>query len=270
MKPDNTAVRVALWRAMHVQIDPLPHVLQDEIGLQIAAPDEGWRRRPDMDPSRTSRARATVVARSRFIEDLAVSFGQYVLLGAGLDTFVQRRPDITSKTRVFEVDQPAPQAWKRQRLIDLQLPLPAFVAVDFEKQSWLEELIASGFDMEQPALVASSGVSMYLTRDANAATLQQVASLARGSTFIMTFQLPTELIEAEERPMREATEKGARGAGTPFISYYKPGEIIALAREAGFTNVQHVSSADLTQRFFAGRSDGLRPSSAEELIVATR
>ena len=90
--PDSTAVRVALWRAMHVQVDPPPHVLEDEIGLKLAAPDDGWRRRPDMDLHATRLFRASIVARARFIEDLVVEqarrgVSQYVILGAGLDTF---------------------------------------------------------------------------------------------------------------------------------------------------------------------------------------
>src|SRR5438874_412435 len=112
--PDSTAVRTALWRAMHVQLDPPPHVIEDELGLKLAAPDEGWRNRPDMNPQWTRRIRAAIVARSRFIEDLIVEqsrrgVGQYVLLGAGLDTFVQRRPEIASRLRVFEVDRAGPQ-----------------------------------------------------------------------------------------------------------------------------------------------------------------
>src|SRR5580704_2509142 len=95
--PDSTAVRVALWRALHVQSDPPPHVLDDEIGLKLAAPDDDWRGRPDMDPQRTSLFRASIVARARFIEDLvedqlAHGVAQYVILGAGLDTFAQRKP----------------------------------------------------------------------------------------------------------------------------------------------------------------------------------
>src|SRR5215467_7478584 len=105
---DSTGVWVALWRAMHVHVDPPPHVLEDEIGLRLAAPDEGWLRRPEMDPHATSRGRACVVARARFIEDLVVEqashgVSQYVILGAGLDTFAQRKPEIASHLRVFEV-----------------------------------------------------------------------------------------------------------------------------------------------------------------------
>ena len=116
--PDSTSVRVALWRAMHVQVDPPPHVLEDEIGLRLVAPDEGWRQRPDMDSHATSYFRASIVARACYIEDLVVEqaghgVGQYVILGAGLDTFAQRRPGVASRLRVFEVDQAGPQAWKR-------------------------------------------------------------------------------------------------------------------------------------------------------------
>lgn len=118
---DGTAVRVALWRTMHVQVDGAPHVLEDEIGLQLVAPDAGWRRRPDMDPGGTSPFRAGIVARARFVEDLvaeqaARGVTQYVILGAGLDTFAQRRPEIASRLTVFEVDQPGPQAWTRNAL----------------------------------------------------------------------------------------------------------------------------------------------------------
>src|SRR5437588_8876439 len=127
--PDSTAVRVALWRAMHVQVDSPPHVLEDEIGLRLAAPDDGWRRRPDMDPHATRLFRASIVARARFIEDLVVEqagrgVGQYVILGSGLDRFAQRRPEIASRLKVFEVDQRGPQAWKRLRLTELGIVLP--------------------------------------------------------------------------------------------------------------------------------------------------
>ena len=168
---------------MHVQIDPLPHVLEDEIGLKLVAPDDGWRLRPDMDPQFTRLFRASIVARARFIEDLVVEqsgrgVSQYVVLGAGLDTFAQRRPEIASRLRIFEIDQPGPQAWKRQRLIELGFGVPEWlrlVPVDFEAGgSWWERLAAAGFDAGQPAVVASTGVSMYLTKEAIMATLHQV------------------------------------------------------------------------------------------------
>jgi methyltransferase (TIGR00027 family) len=277
--PDTTAVRVALWRAMHVQVDPPPHVLEDETGLRLAAPDEGWRRRPDMDPHGTRQFRASIVARARFIEDLVVEqaghgVGQYVILGAGLDSFAQRRPEIASSLRVFEVDRPGTQAWKQQRLIALGYGIPdwlRFVPVDFEAgQSWPERLAAAGFDATQPAVVASAGVSMYLPKDVVAATLRQAASLAPGSTLAMTFLIPLEFMNAEVRPGVQQAEKGARASGTPFISFFTPAEMLELAREAGFREVRHVSAAALAERYFAGRPDGLRPpDNSEEYLLAT-
>ncbi|MGF6702447.1 methyltransferase (TIGR00027 family) [Paraburkholderia sp. MM5496-R1] len=276
--PDSTAARVALWRALHVQADAPPHVLEDEVGLQLLAPAEDWRSRGDMDPRFTRPFRASIVARARFIEDLVVEqtgrgVDQYVILGAGLDSFAQRRPDIASRLTVFEVDPPGPQTWKRQRLGELGFGLPdwlRFVPVDFEAgDSWRQRLVAEGFDETRPAVVVSTGVSMYLTKEANAATLREVAGLARGSTFAMTFLLPLEMADPDVRPGLEMAEKGARASGTPFISFFMPQQMIAMAREAGFDDARHVSAADLTQRYFAARTDGLRPpGNAEELLVA--
>lgn len=276
-EPESTAVRVALWRALHVEIDPPPHVLEDEIGLQMVAPDDGWRARPDMDPPGTRGFRASIVARARFIEDLVAEQGgrgvtQYILLGAGLDTFAQRRPEIASRMRVFEVDQPGPQAWKRQRLTELGFGVPDWlrlVPVNFEQNgSWWQELAVAGFDPGRPAVVASTGVSMYLSKDATAATLRQLAGLAPGSTLAMTFLLPRDLLDDADRAGLQAADQGARASGTPFVSLYAPQEMLAMAREAGFAGVRHVSGASLGERYFAGRSDGLRPSSGEDFLVA--
>ena len=135
---------------------------------------------------------------------------------------------------------------------------------------WWERLAASGFDSGQPAVVASTGVSMYLTHDAIAATLRQVAALAPGSTLAMSFMLPIEMTDPEVRPGIERAAVGARENGTPFISFFTPTEMLTLARDTGFRKVQHVSAATLAQRYFAGRTDGLRPpNNSEELLVAT-
>lgn len=275
--PDSTAVRVALWRAMHMSTDPPPHVFEDEVGLRLAAPGSDWRQRPDMDPQFTRPFRASIVARARFIEDTIAEqaehgIGQYVILGAGLDSFAQRRPEIASRLKVFEIDRPGPQAWKRQRLVELGYDIPdwlRFVPVDFEAGgSWRDELATAGFDTRKPTIVVSTGVSMYLTRQANIDTLHQVADMAAGSVFVMTFLLPLELADPEVRPGLEMAVKGARASGTPFLSFFTPPEILNLAGEAGLGKARHVSAADLTKRYFADRTDDLRPpNNAEELLV---
>ncbi|MGU7780797.1 class I SAM-dependent methyltransferase [Burkholderia sp. PU8-34] len=277
--PDSTAARVALWRALHAEIDAPPPVLEDDIGLRLLAPEPGWQQRGDMDPQFTRPFRASIVARARFIEDLVVEqaargLTQYVILGAGLDSFAQRRPDVASGLQVFEIDRPGPQAWKRQRLVELGFGVPdwlRFVPVDFEAGgSWRDALAAAGFDGGKPAIVVSTGVSMYLTHEANAATLREVAALAPGSMVAMTFLLPLEHADPDVRPGLEMAAKGARASGTPFISFYTPPVIVALARETGFGDARHVSAAQLAQRYFSGRTDGLRPpDNAEELLVAT-
>ncbi|MFB6567071.1 class I SAM-dependent methyltransferase [Streptomyces noursei] len=276
--PDNTAVRTALWRAMHVQVDPPPHVVEDEIGLQLAAPGDDWRDRPDMDPRATSAFRAAIVARARFIEDLIAEQAdrdvtQYVILGAGLDTFAQRKPESAPRLQVFEVDQPGPQAWKRHRLIELGYGIPDWlhlVPVDFEaNEDWLKQLAAAGFDSSRPAVIVSTGVTMYLTKGATAATLRQIAAIAPGSTLAMTFLLATDLVDEADRSGLRTSEEGAQASGTPFISFYTPQEMLALAHEAGFKDAHHVSGVSLAQRYFTDRTDGLRPSSGEDLLLAT-
>ena len=277
-RPDSTAVRVALWRAMHVEVDPVPHVLEDVVGLELAAPGNDWRSRPDMNPEWTRGFRAAIVARARFIEDLvveqaALGVGQYVLLGAGLDTFAQRRLDLAGQMSVFEIDQPGPQAWKRLRLIDLGYGIPdwlRFVSVNFEaNDDWYALLTQAGFDPARPAVVASTGVSMYLTKDANRHLLDRVASWAAGSTLVMTFMLPAELLNVPDRAGLEAAANGARASGTPFISFYTPQEVVSAASDAGFQTLQHVPGSSLGERYFAQRTDGLRPSSGEDLLIAT-
>jgi methyltransferase (TIGR00027 family) len=276
--PDNTAVRTALWRALHLELDSEPYVFEDVIGLELVAPDSGWQNRQDMSPF-TRPFRASILARARFVEDLvaehvARGISQYVILGAGLDTFVQRKPELAAGMQIFEIDQPATQEWKRKRLIELGFGIPPFlhfVTVNFEAgDAWQQRLGASGFDFKKSAVVASTGVSMYLTKEAIMATLRQVAKLMHGSTFVMSFMLPIELNEPEIRPSVERAAAGAKANGTPWLSFFTPVEMLAMASEAGFGKVEHVSAAVLTERYFAHRTDGLRPpNNSEELLVAT-
>jgi methyltransferase (TIGR00027 family) len=207
-------------------------------------------------------------------EQVGRGVGQYVILGAGLDSFAQRRAEIASRLCIFEIDRPGPQAWKRRRLIELGFGIPdwlRFVPVDFEAgDTWWDGLAAAGFDASRPAILASTGVSMYLSKEATAATLRRVAALAAGSTYAQTFMLPFDLVDAEIRPGLEQAARDARASGAPFISFFTPTEMLALARQAGLRDVKHVPAAALAERYFAQRTDGLRSlKNAEELLIAT-
>jgi methyltransferase (TIGR00027 family) len=273
-EPDSSAVRTALWRALHVEIDAPPHLIEDTIGLALADPEDGWRDRGDMHPIGTGGYRAAIVARTRFVEDLIVDegIGQYVLLGAGLDTFAQRHPELAARVQVFEIDQPGPQAWKRQRLEALGYGVPEhlyLIPVDFETDDdWWHALLAAGFDVTAPALVSSSGVSMYITKDATAATLRELSAMAPGSLVVMTCMLPFDLVDDADRAGLEGAARGAEASGTPWISFYAPEEIVAVAQEAGFADVRYVDTAELAHRYLAGRSDDLTPAGGEGILLA--
>ncbi|MDX8570304.1 class I SAM-dependent methyltransferase [Elizabethkingia sp. HX QKY] len=273
-QPDNTAIRTALWRAFHTQADAEPYILKDTVGLQLIAPEEGWQERPDI--KYTQRLRASVVARSRYIEDIITTeipkgTDQYVILGSGLDTFAQRNPDITSKIQIFEIDQPDTLAWKQKRLSETGFHIPEnlhFVPVNFEKSSWWEQLLKAGFNIHKPAVIACTGVTLYLTRSAIKETLQHMVSLAAGSVVAISFYLPVELLEKEDQPMQEMANKGAQQAGTPFISFFSPEEVIAIAKESGLNNTNLVSTEDIKDLYFKNRTDGLSPASGEVFLLA--
>ncbi|MES2529123.1 MAG: class I SAM-dependent methyltransferase [Bdellovibrionota bacterium] len=273
--PEHTAVRVALWRALHVLNDQKPHIFKDEIGERLVG-DNDWRSRPDMQPEFSKPMRASIVGRARLIEDLIekeVKRGvtQYVILGAGLDTFAQRRPELASKMQIFEVDQTVPQAWKKERLSALGFINPAglhFVPVDFEEQSWMTELVMAGFDISKSALVVSTGVSMYLTQEANREILKELAVLSVGSTFAMTFMLTLDMLQPQERNIMEFVMRKAKESGTPFLSLFTPQEITQLAKDCGFKEANYVLASEIFKSYFEGRKDGLRAGDAEAFLIA--
>ncbi len=274
-RPDSSAVRTALWRALHVQVDAPPHLITDEVGVALADPEPGWQQRGDMHPVGTAPFRVAIVARTRYVEDLVVDGGiaQYVLLGAGLDTFAQRHAELAGTVTVFEVDQPDPQAWKRERLDALGLGVPdhlRLVPVDFEADDdWWAALLDAGLDPAVPTVVSSSGVSMYISKPATDATLRRLAALAPGSTVAMTFMLPFEMLDPADRPGLEGAARGAAASGTPWISFFAPDEIVALANAAGFADARYVSTSELAGRYLAGRPDGLTAAEGEGILLAT-
>lgn len=273
--PDSTAVRVALWRALHLQIDGTPHILADDLALKLVDPADGWKNRPDMHPEGTAPYRASIVTRARFIEDMVTEdvlhhhLSQYVLLGAGLDTFAYRHQDIASRLAIFEIDKPQTLEWKQHQLQKLHIPLPKklrFVPVHFgANDSWWEHLVASGFNPQLKSLLTSLGVSMYLPKSAIIAMLEQIKSLAPGSRFVMTFMLPLDLVDPQDRDGYKMSLQGAERSGTPFVSFFAPQEMLDLAKNLGFKKIQHLSVDKLN--YLKNRKDHLRASTGEELLI---
>lgn len=276
--PNSTAVRTALWRALHVKLDPEPHILNDTIGFQLIAPTDDWEKRPDMDAEFTKRVRLSIVARSRFVEDLMdekskAGITQYIILGAGLDSFAQRKPELASRLKIFEIDDPETLRWKQSRLQELGISKPSglhFVPVDFENEDlWINKLAEYGFDLRKPALIACTGVSLYLSREAILHMFRQLNMLVAGSVLAMTFLLPPELVDDEDKTLLKISMDGAERSGHPFRSFFTHDEIKGLAYKGGFRNAVVVSKKDLLQRYFSGRNDGLEPASGEDFLIAT-
>lgn len=273
-QPDNTALRTALWRALHVLTDDKPYIIEDKVGYNLIKPEKDWQERPDM--KYTKRLRASIVARARFVEDLAKEqiakdVKQYVLLGAGLDSFAQRNTEISSQVDIYEIDQPGTLAWKEEKLIENGYKITNnlhFVPVDFETSSWWRELLNKGFDTEQTAFVSCTGVTLYLTKEAIIDTLKKMTLLASGSTIAIAFYLPLEQLDEDDKPMQEMAIKGAASSGTPFISFFPVDEIEKLAKEIGLKDIQTVSTKDMTDKYFKGRTDNFVPASGEFFLVA--
>lgn len=273
-QPDNTALRTALWRALHVQADEKPHIIEDEVGFKLINPEKDWQERPDM--KYTKRLRASIVARTRFIEDLTkeqIEKGvkQYVLLGSGLDSFAQRNTEISSQVDIYEIDQPDTLAWKEEKLIENGYKIPDnlhFVPVDFETSSWWNELLNKNFDTNQTTFVSCTGVTLYLTKEAIIDTLKKMALLVSGSTIAIAFYLPLEQLDEEDQPMQEIANKGAEASGTPFVSFLPVNEVENLAEEIGLKDIQTISTKDMAEMYFKNRTDNLFPASGEYFLIA--
>lgn len=277
--PSRTAMLTAVQRGVHRLIDDEPWVVDDPFALSLVGdswPEVAQRldTAPDVVPVR--RGRALLLARARSAEDRVLdgrrSFEQYVILGAGLDSFAWRRPDVLRHgLRVFEIDHPASQTWKRARARELALPVNdrhRFAPCDFETTSLTESLDAAGFDWQQRTLFSWLGVSMYLTTDAIEATLRTVTACVPTSEIVWTYWPPLELIDAADQDWREGIAARADDAGEPIVTTLHPDTAETLSSRCGLPVVDHPDARELHRRYFEGRRDGLSPSSAERVIVS--
>jgi methyltransferase (TIGR00027 family) len=276
-QPSITAMRVAVKRGQHRLEDPLPWILDDSFALMLVGPE--WRvlaaEIGSQFPERfLGPGRASAVLRSRYAEDRLMqgSFTQYVMLGAGLDSFAWRRPDLLGELRVFEVDHPASQAWKRQRVAELGLPTSenhVFAPVDFEVQSLRDGLDAVGFDWTQPTMFSWLGVIVYLSMDAVEATFRTVAACRSGSEVAFEYVLTEEFVEDIGREYKAIFSPLVGSLGEPAQTEWPPTEAERVVTSCGLRVADHPSRDELVSRYFADRTDGLEPLWGVRLLTAT-
>ena len=276
-EPSATAIGVALRRAAHQLVDN-PRVFDDPLATRIVGEAAMERLTAGLERHRhpfNIALRAHVAARSRYAEDqLAQAYArgvrQYVVLGAGLDTFAWRNP--FRDLEVFEVDHPSTQAWKRARLEAAGVSAPAslaFAPVDFQTQSLMPGLQAAGFERARPAFVSWLGVTMYLAEDAAMRTLADLASLVAGSETVFDFRISPEALDPLARVAYEALAARVAAAGEPFISGFDPASLPGRLAALGFSQVDILDGPALNRLYFDGRADGLRLADASR-IARTR
>jgi methyltransferase (TIGR00027 family) len=276
--PSRTAILTAVTRALHRE-EPQPWVMDDYLAPGLAGP----KGQAMLERLRAEVPRAHLLAfsrwmcvRARFAEDIveqavADGLGQYAILGAGLDSFAYRRADLLDRLRVFEVDHPATQEWKRRRLAGIGVELPArlvFVPVDFERQTLREGLERAGFDFGQPAVFSWIGVTMYLTLEAIHATLGTLAQGRAGTRVVLTYNQPPAALTGGTAQIAATFAGLAAEMGEPFISRFRPAEIGQLLRGHGFGDITDFGPDEARAAYFQGRA-GVEIAGAQRLIAAT-
>jgi methyltransferase (TIGR00027 family) len=260
-EPSNTALQVAAARAAHLRFDPPPHLLEDRIAERLLGKDAEKLigAYGDGAPWILLENRLFLPFRARFAEELvaesyAAGVRQLVVLGAGLDSFALRRPASLAELRVFEVDHPATQRWKRRRLAELGEPLPdflSFVECDFEKSSVTAALRDTPFRSDAPAVVSWLGVVYYLTKETVRRALTELrALLAPGSAVVLDYQFPMASLPERYREVFAAQSAWLKGAGEPQVNRYTPEEMRRALLEAGFSSAELPTREALERRHF--------------------
>ncbi len=275
-RPSLTAWGAAMHRAAHQILDD-PKILDDPIALRIIGRASDFRLRLYLKQLQKGRLlRASIVMRSRYTEDelaQAIQRGirQYVILGAGLDTFPYRNPYPESLLHVYEVDHPATQAWKRARLHEAGIAIPdslTFAPVDFEKQTLADGLNRAGFKTDELTFFSLLGVIIYLTKAAAMETLKSVASSPPGSEIVFSYGVPTSSLSEGQRLAREARARRMSAIGEPWLTYFDPPSLASDLRQMGFRQVEDFGPEAANERYFKGRMDGLRVHGSERLMKA--
>jgi methyltransferase (TIGR00027 family) len=280
LAPSRTALTAAAARAAHLIVDHPPFIFEDTIAAALlgdaAAELLGYHREHGGHPVLAT-ARAQVICRSRYTEDRIAAaavrgVSQYVLLGAGLDTF-GFRSELGRQLRVFEVDHPATQGWKRRAMAAAGIPVPrhvAFVAAELGAGSLIAGLQAAGFNLSRPAVVSWLGVTIYLDASAISATLETLSACAPGTEIIVDYMLPACLRDQTADDYVSQVSKAAADWGEPWRSFLAPDQVQAMLSEHGFTVLEHVRQRDAVPGGLWQRSDPLRPSDLSMITRAVR
>ncbi|HEY3935629.1 MAG TPA: class I SAM-dependent methyltransferase [Gemmatimonadales bacterium] len=277
-RPSRTALGAAARRAMHRLLDD-PLILDDPLALAILPPEGVERVRRETTGRRargSSRLRGFLAARSRVAEDWLASVAargvdQYVILGAGLDTFAYRSHDRFPSLRVFEVDHPATQAWKRERLVAGEIAIPGsvvFVPVDFTSDSLMASLVRAGFDPARPACFAWLGVTMYLHQPDVMATLSAIAGCASGTSVVFDYMVSDSHLSLLARWFVGRGARRVARHGEPWVGRFDPPVLAAALHRVGFGTVTDLGPDDLYRRFFQDRTDGLRIGPVGHVVIA--
>lgn len=280
-EPSRTAKIVAATRAAHLRFDPPPHLLEDRIGAQLLG-DEAEpliAMHADGESWILLENRLFLPFRARFGEDLlarahAEGVRQLVLLGAGLDTFAFRRPAALADLRVFEVDHPATQGWKRARLAARGIAIPEtlrFVECDFETSSVSAALGSTDYRSDEPAIVFWMGIVYYLTAEAVEKSLRELAGLlAPGSAVVLDYQLPMDAVPQRYRDIFEQQSAFLKGAGEPQINRYSPQRLREVVLGAGFASIELPEADELRRRYFEPLASKIPMSERFGMAVARR
>jgi len=278
-RPSATAQRVAMRRAAHQLLDD-PKVFDDSVALRIIGKEsvaalQAGPRRFEATPL-SPYLRAFVAARSRYAEDelaLGVRRGvrQYVILGAGLDTFAYRNPHPEGMLRVFEVDHPTTQAWKRTRLAETGITPPGnltFAPVDFETQTLEEGLRSAGYDPNKCTFFSWLGVTEYLTTEVVMATLRFIASAPVESGVVFDYMISPSLLTPAQQSRLDRISERVASAGEPWQAFFDPELLTRDLRAMGFAYVEDEGPEEINARFFKNRKDGLRVGSLSHIVNA--
>lgn len=259
-KPSRTALGAAGHRAAHQALEQ-GRVFTDPLAVRILGDDAEALVREARENAAQAPMRLFVSARSRFAEDALAAarergVTQLVVLGAGLDTFAYRAP--RDGLRMFEVDHPDTQAWKRKRLADAGIAVPAnltYAPVNFEQDTLDAGLAAAGFDRAAQSFFMWLGVTPYLTKEAIWTTLGWIAALPGGAHVVFDYGEPREAASAEDRAYMEQRMERVAALGEPWISFFEPAALHAKLGELGFIEIEDISRNEIAARYLGIHSD---------------